>query len=290
MNSLVELAVRYVYFGLGLNNLLEKVKKHKSKAKTKVTLKQIEECFKKYGIKKGDTIMVHSSLSAIDATAEEVVNFLMDYIGEEGNILMPTHPKLKNDGEYYIYDVDSSPSYVGYLTDVFRNYKNVERSLHPFSSVAVWGKDKDFFLKDNLNSNQPLPHGIFSPYFKLTKKKGIIVCIGVTAEKRATIKHVAEELFDEKFPVKNFFKKFYVKVIKNGTELGVFIVRKADLRKSQIFIAKAKTENRLLKNGILKRYRIGEVPVEFMDSYRVVELMKQNIVNGETRYPFAPKK
>ena len=60
---------------------------------------------------------------------------------------MPTHPKLYEENGTLVYDIVRSPSTVGHLTEVFRKTEGVRRSEHPFSSVAVWGKDADFFLK-----------------------------------------------------------------------------------------------------------------------------------------------
>ncbi len=290
MNSITELIFRFVYFKLYLRNFLENREKKSLKNAKKITLQQIETIFKKQGIKKGDTIMVHSSLSAIDAGAEELVRFLLDYIGEDGNVMMPTHPNLKRIKEILIYDVQQSKSRVGYLTEFFRKCKGVNRSLHPFSSVAVWGKDQDWILMNNLTNNNPLPHGENSPYHKLSLLKGTVVCIGVTAKNRATIKHCAEELMDRDFPVKNFFIKQKVEIFNNGKCLGIFTCRLADLNKSQLFVAKSKIEKEWLNAGILNRYKVNYVPVEFVDARECVDFMTAQIKIGNTSYPFAPKK
>lgn len=289
MNPLLELIVRSVYFGLRVEPVVNNIKsKFPNKIRMKISIDQIDEKFKDYGIKKGDTIMVHSSLRSINASAEKFIEFLLDYIGEDGNIMMPTHPALENRNFELVYDIKHSKSRVGYLTEYFRNYKGVKRSLYPFSSVAVWGKDQDWILENNLNENKPLPHGVYSPYNKLALLNGFAVCIGVTAKNRATIKHCAEEILDKKFPVKNFFEEKKVEIHNDGNDLGKYICRIPNLRKSQIFVAKSKIEKEWLNSGALVKYKVNEVPLEFVDARKCVEYMKGQIELGNTSYPFAP--
>jgi|LSQX01.2.fsa_nt_gb aminoglycoside N3'-acetyltransferase len=288
---LIELAIRTIYFQLGFKEILNKTNRSKQRSKTKIGLRDIEHKLQELGIKRGDTIMVHSSFSRIDADADEFIDFLKNYIGQQGNILMPTHPKLTEENGILIYDVDRSPSTVGYLTERFRLSEGVERSLHPFSSIAVWGRDKAYFLKDNVNDKEPtLPHGKYSPYCRFCLMDGKVLCIGVTAIRRATISHVAEEVLDSDFPVKDFFEEHGVIIRRNGVFIDKVRVRRANLTKSRLFVAKSQLLREWTENNLFVRDSIKGVPFELVHSRRCMEHMLENARKGKTRYPYAPKK
>lgn len=288
LKYLPELLTRFLIYRLQFKTVFKHILKKKTTVKTsKLSLSQIEAAISSLGIAKGDTVMVHSSMSNIDCSAHELVSFLKNYIGSGGNILMPTHPKLTVENGMLIYDVENSPSTVGYLTEVFRKSEGVSRSLHPFSSVAVWGKDKDYYLKDNLYEDA-LPHGFNSPYQKFSLQKGKAVLLGVL-NNRATIRHVAEELADDSLPIKNFFSHFNVKIV-DGDIAEVFNVRKADLKKSQLYISRKKVNDLWNQHHLIQHFNVSSVPCSVVDAEGVVNYQLKEIQAGSTQYPFAPKK
>jgi len=287
IHPMVELIVRSLYFGLKLNNLRgNRINKGEI---NKINLTDIETVLREYGIRKGDTVIIHSSFKYFSNSPSEVIEFLKNYIGHSGNILMPTHPKLEEKNGVYTYDVKNSPSTVGYLTEEFRKSKDVSRSEHPFSSIAIWGKDVDFLLTDNINNDLPLPHGIYSPYYKMTKLNAKVLCIGVPAIKRGTIRHVAEEVLDTNYRVKDLYKSYIVNV-KNGSSVKRYEVRSLNLKKSQIFIAKSKIEREWIDNSILKKRIVKDIPFEYIDARKCVNYMISEAEKGNTCYPFASKR
>lgn len=287
VHPFVEFLVRSAYFGLKLNKI--SIGKSRKKEVNKINLYHIENALKEYNIKKGDTIIVHSSFKFFSDKPSEVINFLKDYIGSSGNILMPTHPYLEKKDGYFIYDVQNSPSTVGVLTETFRKSEGVLRSEHPFSSIAVWGKDAEVLLEDNINYDIPLPHGVHSPYYKMLNLNAKVLCIGVNAIKRGTIRHVAEEVLDSNYRVKDLYNHYLVEV-KNGDYKKKYEVRALNINKSQIFIAKSKIEKEWLQNGVLKKKRINDIPIDYIDAKKCVDYMISEAEKGNTCYPFASKR
>lgn len=284
MNCITELIAKIVKVKLGLGFLV-----NKKIFKTKISLEKIKKALIDLGIRNGDTIMVHSSFSYISAKAPELIAMLQELTGPDGNILMPTHPKLStNEDGDLLYNPNKSKSTVGYLTEYFRKMPDVKRSLHPFSSVAVWGKDKEWFLQDNIAGNAPLPHGKNSPYAKFAEKGGKTVCIGVTAISRGTILHVAEEILDDAFPLE-IFEKVEIN-IQEGSMTKRKIFRRTILAFSQIYKCKSRIKKEWIQYGILKRVKIDGVPIEVLDARKCVEFMTKNINNGSTPYPYAPNR
>ena len=282
MNCLTELIAKQIKVKFNLGFLMKKKPKIE-----KINLNDVYTSLKEMGIENGDTIMVHSSLSYLNASAEEVIEMLKKLVGRDGNILMPTHPKLeKTEQGIDSYNSKTSKSTVGYLTEYFRNMPDVKRSLHPFSSVAVWGKDSDFFLEGNCDGDAPLPHGINSSYYKFAQKNGKTVCIGVTAKNRGTIKHVPEEIIDENLPL-DIFEEIEV-YLEDSKTIKKF--RRTILAFSMVYMCKSKIEKDWMKWNILKKQKIGSTPIEVLDASKCVELMKKNILEGSTHYPYAPKR
>ncbi len=279
--------LRLIYYKLRINKIYNPFRIKKKKIQ-KLKLEDIEKALISLNIKAGDSILVHSSLSNIDAKPEEIIAFLKKYIGNEGNILMPTHPKLNELNGVFGYDVTNSKSTVGYLTECFRKSEGVKRSLHPFSSVAAWGKDKELLLKNNLDQSKPLPHGKNSPYFRFAMIGGKAIFLGVTL-RRATIMHVAEEVLDENFPIKDFFKEYKVIVKDRDYNYGDYNVRKADLNIAKYYLSKSKVLSKWKTQDIISTIKFGNNFISCVDCKKVVNLMITDIKNGSTNYPLAPK-
>lgn len=148
-----------------------------------ITKSYLKEELKRIGIKQGDCIMVHSSLSKLGFVCGgevTVVEALIETVGEDGTIVMPTHsnncvdpvfwsdPIVPNEWfedirkEMPAFDSDLTPTLgMGKVVECFRNIKGVKRSYHPTVSFAAFGKYADFItenhsLEYSLGENSPL--------------------------------------------------------------------------------------------------------------------------------------
>ena len=112
--------------------------------------KQLKEVLICLGIKPGDKVLIHSSYKSLGGIEEGAAGFfevVMDLLGTEGTLILPTLT-FRPVYETKFFDVRETPSCVGYLTEYFRTQvEGVVRSLHPTHSCAVWGKDYDGELK-----------------------------------------------------------------------------------------------------------------------------------------------
>lgn len=133
------------------------------------------EAFQRLGLTRGMTVSAHSSMSRIGEVqggADTMVDALMEVVGSEGCLLMPTFPTGGSMQDLIaseeVYDVRSSPSKVGRVTEVFRNRPDVMRSLHPTNPLAAWGAGADFFLKDHEQSLTPYGHE--TPYGRMAQR------------------------------------------------------------------------------------------------------------------------
>lgn len=157
-------------------------------------------------IQKGDTLLVHSSLSNIgyvEGGAETVISALLEAIGPEGNLLMPSSPNAALQLDYMlanpIFDVLQTPSRMGAMSEVFRKMPSVKRSLHPTEPVCSLGPDADWLTSGHLG--QITPYSIDSPFARLYQKHGKILYIGVTLNNAGTNLHTLEDAVDFPYPI-----------------------------------------------------------------------------------------
>jgi aminoglycoside N3'-acetyltransferase len=152
------------------------------------------------GFNPGATVMVHSSFSHVrrrvpDISPKSLIVLLQDLVGPEGTLLMPTFPFQGSQGDYADenrrFDVQSAPSKVGILTEVFRQTRGVVRSKHPTHPVAAWGRNANEIVSTH---HLGPTFGVTSPFYRLREFDGIVVGLGTRYRYAFTIGHVIEEL------------------------------------------------------------------------------------------------
>lgn len=181
-------------------------------SKNLITKEKLINDLKSIGVKKGMTLIVHSSLSKIgfvSGGAQTVVQALKEVLGSEGTLVMPTHSADVSDpAEWHnpsvpkewiealqetmpAFEPDKTPTFhMGKIVESFMMSDDVIRSNHPKVSFAAWGKDNDEITKDH-----PLDHGmgIDTPMHNVYKKEGYVLLIGVDYDSNSSM-HLGEHL------------------------------------------------------------------------------------------------
>lgn len=162
--------------------------------------------FKSIGIKNGDSVLVHSSLSKIgfvDGGAKTVVDALFDVVGEKGTLLFPAFPVIGRAKTHLennpFFDINEAKSQMGSITEYFRKLNDVHRSFHPTDSMCAKGPLAEYYT--NSHFGQLTPYTENSPFRKLCTKKGKILMLGTTLNGACTNLHTLEDAVDFKFPV-----------------------------------------------------------------------------------------
>lgn len=177
----------------------------------KLVLKQdIAEAFQAVGVKKGQSIMVHTPLSSLGFVCggpQVVIEALLDGVGTEGTIMMPTQSWKNLDPEAGVhweepkewwqairdywpaYDKDITPTNtMGAVAEMFRRWPGAIRSDHPARSVAAWGRHAGYLTADHDLSDI---FGDGSPIGKLYGLDGYVLLIGVGYDKNTSL-HLAD--------------------------------------------------------------------------------------------------
>ncbi len=175
-----------------------------------ITKDEIITGLKGIGVREGDALMVHTSLKAIGYVCggpQTVIEALIEALGEEGTIMMPTQ-SWKNldpsDGVHWDADEsqwqlirDNWPAYdktitptntMGSVAEMFRSWPGSIRSDHPARSVCAYGKYADYLTKDHDLSNI---FGDGSPIGRLYELGGKVLLLGVGYDKNTSI-HLAD--------------------------------------------------------------------------------------------------
>ncbi|MEO9257746.1 MAG: AAC(3) family N-acetyltransferase [Crocinitomicaceae bacterium] len=266
------------------NQELQVQKEHKNV----LTKSTIIEQLKAIGIEKGDTLLVHSSLSKIgyvEGGPTAIIEALIDSVGEDGHILMPSSPNNKLQLDYIKelkeFDVLNSKSALGAITECFRTYPDVKRSLHPTEPVSCWGKDKEFFIGNHFG--QLTPYNENSPFYKVASMGGKILMIGVTLDNAGTNLHCLEDAVNFKFSVYHN-TIFDVKMI---DESGNKRMMKTKVH-NPIWSKKRKCDELIPmfeEKGVLKKVKIGEASTLLIDAKKMLSVMIQEYEsNGITMY------
>ncbi len=264
----------------------------------KTTVSKLVIQLEKSGIKKGDSILVHSSLSKLGNIQNGpfgVIQALKIAVGENGNIAMPAF-SYRNSmietalNENYIYDAEKTPSVTGKITEVFRTMPGTHRSIHPTHSVCAYGPMADEITKDHFIANTNFGHN--TPFDKLRQLNGKIVGLGINIGP-VTIYHMIEDLFPNEFKGVYFPEPFNMKVIKDGTiQTKSVFVHDSRFHKKRID-KNPEIEHwfntYFTQNNILHKYSFGNGTMWWMDIQQLIDKLIKLKSQGITIYQIPSK-
>ncbi len=189
-------------------------------------VEQLQAC----GLSAGETVLVHSRMSALGwvvGGAVDVIRALQHILTHDGTLMMPTHSTSNTDPSNWqnpavpsawhetirahrpAFDPAWTPTrMMGTIPELFRTLPNVIRSEHPIGSFAAWGKHADTLTANHHDLSAMF--GEESPIGKLYELDGYILLLGVPHENNTSL-HLAEHRAD--FPGK--------KMISEGTAVMV---------------------------------------------------------------------
>lgn len=165
---------------------------------------------KSLGIAKGETLIVHVSLSSlgwVNGGPIALIQALMDSVTPMGTIVMPAHSGDMSEPSFWqnppvpqpwideiretmpVYDPDLTPTRgIGRVAEAFRTFPGVIRSAHPQLSFTAWGRNAELIIRDHGLNNALGPA---SPLGKLYKRNATILLLGVDHSVNTSL-HLAE--------------------------------------------------------------------------------------------------
>jgi aminoglycoside 3-N-acetyltransferase len=152
-----------------------------------VTKNVITDALNRAGLPRGSNVLVHSSLSSmgrVEGGSDAVIDGILDQIGPEGTLMVPTFNYWAVD----LFDPRTTPGLTGLVAETLRQRQGAVRSLHPTHSVAAIGKRAGEFTEGHERVGAMRIH---SPIDKLAKAGGYTLLLGVRHDSNSTV-HVGE--------------------------------------------------------------------------------------------------
>jgi aminoglycoside 3-N-acetyltransferase len=241
--------------------------------------------FRECGAAEGQTIIVHASLSSLGFVvggAETLIRALLEIVGEEGTLVMPSQTWKNLDPSTGVhweepeewwpiirehwpaYDKEVTPAIgMGITAEMFRKWPGAKRSDHPARSLAAVGKHAEYITQDHDLSNI---FGEGSPIDKLYKLGAHVLLIGVGYEKNTSL-HLAETIAS--FSSKKFVNESSAIMIKGRREWVTYNTQAVE---DEDFTRLGKEYD---EAGNIKIHKIGNAEVRFMRQRPLVDWVVQ---------------
>ncbi len=182
-----------------------------ARTKSPITVRSLTVELGKIGVRRGDILLVHTSLSSLGWVCGgpvAVIQALIEAVGSAGTIVMPAHSAQITNPENWgmppvpkewiapikasmpPFDARTTPTRnMGAVAELFRSWPGAARSHHPSASFAALGPLAGEITREHALED---PLGERSPLGTLYRLDARIILIGVDFN-RCTALHLAEQ-------------------------------------------------------------------------------------------------
>lgn len=159
----------------------------------------LAEAWTRAGIRAGDTVLIHSSLKqtlrrclkqGLRVTPGAVLDSFLAAVGSDGTLLLPLFNFDFTTGTPF--DMRSTPSQMGSLTEEARLRPGAVRTGHPIYSFAAIGRQAERFRGVDNRSG----YGADSPFGLLRELGGKIAVLNLPDQHSMTFYHHVEEMHE----------------------------------------------------------------------------------------------
>lgn len=157
----------------------------------------LQQRWKSSGLEEGDTVLIHSNIkrtieeyrrNKVDTSPRDILASFLDVIGDKGTLILPLFNFDFTKGVPF--DIRTSESQMGALTEIGRKFIGAVRTGHPIYSFAVIGfKASEFKGIDNVGG-----YAEDSPFGVLKKLNGKIGSLDLDDQNSMTFYHHVEEV------------------------------------------------------------------------------------------------
>lgn len=189
---------------------------------------QLIDHWREAGISDGDMVLVHSSIRRTLLLAKEkghdlspsmVLESFLQAVGQSGTLLLPLFNFDFTKG--ITFDIRSTPSHMGALTEAGRKHPSAIRTGHPIYSFAVLGARRNDFCGLNNFSG----YGENSPFGFIHRNGGKIAVLDLPDQNSITFYHYVEEMLGVPYRYHKTFTGTYIDAQGNISErtCGLFV-------------------------------------------------------------------
>ena len=172
------------------------------------TIRNLATLWKKSGVESGDTLLLHSSIKrtimrirrqGVKLMPEHILESFIRAVGESGTLILPLFNFDFQNSKHF--DIQTTPSQMGVLTEIGRHHQSSVRTGHPIYSFAVLGNNSEIFRDIDNESG----YGADSPFSMLTSLNGKIASLDLEDQNSMTFYHYVEEMNQVDY---RYFKEF----------------------------------------------------------------------------------
>ncbi len=231
-----------------------------------LTFDDLKREFRELGVEQGDSLLVHSSYKSfggVEGGPQTVIDALLDVLGEEGTLIMPTFNFDFCKGKPW--DVRNTPSHMGILTELVRQDPRSKRVFHPIYSFAIIGRHADFLTRERYKSS----YGENSVFAKLRQLDGKIMVVGLSYNDSMTFFHHVEEMEGVDY---RYMKEFTGLVTdeEGNTYEDTFTMLVRDIERG-VHTMVDPMGALMEEAGVIQVRKIGEAKVSLMNANEVYE-------------------
>jgi aminoglycoside 3-N-acetyltransferase len=238
---------------------------------TRVTKENIEKELRGLGLRRRDSLLLHSSLSSlgqVESGADTVIDAILKVIGPDGTLVAPTFSP-----NCAFFDVRRTPSKTGLITETLRRRPEAVRSWHPTHSVAAIGREAQALTRDHL---QFRALGKGSPVDRLAKRGGYVLLLGVGHESSSTV-HVGEAYAEVGYidvpPYSHAITEADI-IVPFGQPIHTRLFRQPGCS-----LGFVKLESYLRRQGAIRDGKIGQAPIQLMSAQAIIDAVVQVVKN-----------
>ncbi|HBT85777.1 MAG TPA: hypothetical protein DEB12_07715 [Porphyromonadaceae bacterium] len=250
----------------------------------------------KNGVGEGSNMVVHSSygnLKPISLTPKDIVQKLIEFIGENGTLAMPVIRRFEEDTlslkdhlEDKIkeiectYDLKKTKVTSGILGATLMRLPGSVTSKFPLNPLTAFGPLADPMMHNNLEGELPSAHGPNSSWKFCADRDAWVVYLGVDFGHHLTMQQVAAEC-NSNWDIEDFYVERKFKIIDETTSISK-VVKERRL-KWTMFLAEKNVRKELLKEGIVKKTNINDAPACVLKASELIEFYNNH---KEKYYPY----
>ncbi len=257
----------------------------------------LEQHLRSLGIGEGTLLVVHSSFGSLKGRVsgpDEMIDFLLNIVGQQGTLAMPAMPIFRNtrpveeylsrepDENVYVYDVEKSRIKTGALPTALHKRSGSIRSRHPINSMVALGSLASKLMHGNLADDSPLACGVSSSWYRCVEHDALIIGLGTDLTHSLTMIHVVEDVKDGRWPI----PKWYVE--------KQFLIRDNDFEERRVLRERAPhwgalhfAERTLCRDlfaaGLLQSHIVDGVLIEFLSAKALIKFLE---ARNHTGYPY----
>lgn len=254
------------------------------------------------GISRGSLLLMHSSDDAVahlGFTPTQFNDLILQHLGPSGSLVVPTFPIYKDEPsglewmrgrvaeKPLVFDARRTVPWTGLQGFDLMRRKESRRSLFPINTLTAIGPAANMMFARELEPSLPTACGPGSAWFYCVEHGAKVLMIGLDVAHSMTLNHVAEDAFEEQWPVSDWYRRRRFRLLASGMEID--LVARERRPRWAVHYAEGRLNADMQKAGVVTHLRVGGVECAVLDARQYLHfLFSKRQVNPTYPYFLIP--